>query len=446
MPNNSTEFIDGHEFHEIITNNSEWIDSKGEIGERAILDGYNLSKLYLSDLSLQGASLDRTVFDGGNCKRTNFRGAKLRNTSFERVNLSCANFYSTKLTGSSFRHSTLSGASLERSKINWVDFHLCVLHKAKLKNSKIRNCDFTRANLVKTDFESSALIGSIFHRANMAFSNLRNVNFSHSNLSEANLSNADITGAILSNVSTVGWDISNIKCEYIYFEENRENRVPLNRNFTENEFEELYSWFPNFVYYFKDKMHALDPYLISTIVNGLNENIQNLHLQIDEIKGKGFTPQVCFSSRGAHDITSVEEVVTSVLDDNLSTIRDLIGNIENSINPSINKIVSNVLKEVAMPKIEFNAPVQNVITDNHGTINIQSISTSDINKLTKEIDKVKTKTSISENIKNETKKELIKLAAGEIKEISKQGIDWLKGNIGELTSSASVVASALIGS
>ena len=132
MPNNSTEFIDGHEFHEIITNNSEWIDSKGEIGERAILDGYNLSKLYLSDLSLQGASLDRTVFDGGNCKRTNFRGAKLRNTSFERVNLSCANFYSTKLTGSSFRHSTLSGASLERSKINWVDFHLCVLHKAKL--------------------------------------------------------------------------------------------------------------------------------------------------------------------------------------------------------------------------------------------------------------------------------------------------------------------------
>lgn len=372
--------IDNDLFQAIVDRNLEWIASKGKSGERAFLDGYDLSKMNLEHKNFQGASLDRAVFNDANCKFTNFRGAKLRNASFERADLSLANFFSTKLTGTSFRFATLTGAVLENSKVNWVDFHLSSLHKAHLRSSKIRNSDFTRANLCKTDFENSVLIGSIFHKANLAHSNLCNVNFSHSNLSEANLSNANITGSILSNVSTKGWKISNIKCKYIYFEENRENRVPQNRDFREHEFEELYSWFPNFVYYFKDKMHALDPYLISIIVNGLNENIHNLHLQIDKIIGKGFTPQISFSSRGIHDISYVEDTVTSILDDNLNTIRGLIGGIERSIDPSIDKIISKVIKEVAMPKVEFNGSVQNVITDNHGIINIQSISTQDINK------------------------------------------------------------------
>ncbi|GGF02377.1 pentapeptide repeat-containing protein [Pseudoalteromonas gelatinilytica] len=282
----------------IFKENTEWIESKGESGQRAILDGYVLSHMNFVGDSMRGASLDRCVFDYSDCNYVDFKGAKLRNASFTKSKLACADFSSVKLNGTTFRGASLNGATLIKTKINWGDFNKAKLHKSNFQMSYIRNTDFTDANLAMTSFENANLISNNFFNANLRYANLVNTNLTRTNLSNVDLSNANITGAVLCQVLTEGWVIKNIKCDYIFADEKKEVRIPKNRLFEEGEFEELYSWFPSFVYYFKDKMHALDPYLISVIVSGLNKSNEDLHLQIDEIKGEGLYPQIEFSNRG----------------------------------------------------------------------------------------------------------------------------------------------------
>ncbi|MCP4974847.1 MAG: hypothetical protein GY931_01680 [Maribacter sp.] len=93
----------------------------------------------------------------------------------------------------------------------------------------------------------------------------------------------------------------------------------------------------------------------------------------------------------------------------------------------------------------FYAPVSSVVSDNSGVINVQSVSSSTINEIADQIDSIKPKNPKDEGLKGEVKKELKKLAAGEIRELSKDAIDWLKGNVAEFGPTLTPIVTSLLG-
>src|SRR5262245_13966776 len=62
---------------EILDQHRQWVESGGEAGARAELNGVNLSKADLTGVNLQGASLQRANLSGADLSMTNLRGANL---------------------------------------------------------------------------------------------------------------------------------------------------------------------------------------------------------------------------------------------------------------------------------------------------------------------------------------------------------------------------------
>lgn len=346
--------ITHRKLEQVIKKHQLFISTKGKDGKRADLSNIDFQEINLQNKDLRGAILDFANFQNADLRWSIFRGAKLRNTKFNKAKLFRINLEGANLRGSSLEKANLSEANLKYTKLSWanmegVSFKKAYLESAHLDNSNLQRANFTNANLLKTNLRQSTLL-----RANLTGANLQNAYLGGCNLTAANLTNANLTGAILNATHTEGWIIKNIKCDYIFFDKEGKLRTPLHRNFEEGEFEELYSWFPSFIYYFKDAMHALDPYLMSLIVSSLNKTIDHLYLDIDEIKARGLAPQVVLSVKSEqHDVNEIEMIVNKVFDDKLATLHKKFAKIElsmtNAILPLIEETIQESVKE--LPKI-----------------------------------------------------------------------------------------------
>lgn len=430
---------------------TKWIESKSQDGKRAVFDGMDLSHLNIwgaslfEEVTMRGVSLDRAICDKADISYADLQGSKLRKASFKNGKLACVNLTSVKLSGTSFEGATLSGAHLNSVKANWVDFRRVSLHKASLRDSYVRDCDFDKANLFGVDATNARLRNCDFYNVTMSEACLRGVDFGRSNLSSANLDGSDITGAILSQTITENWSVKGIICEYVYFDEEGKHRIPPTRNFEAGEFEELYSWFPGFTYYFKDSMHALDPYVISVIVSGLNISLPDLHLEIEAITGRGIYPEVKFISRGQQEVVDLERMVTEMLDKNLTPLRQKMDSIGTSTDAIAQEVAQLALRGMSMTKFEFNAPVQNVVAHNEGVVNIQAITVPP-SKILEAVEAVEVKDGLGQIAKAEAVKELTKLAAGEVKGLTSNVVSWIGSVASELPNDVAEAVSKLLGS
>jgi uncharacterized protein YjbI with pentapeptide repeats len=415
--------------------------TKGKEGERANLSNINFQEITLNNKDLRGALLDFTNFSDADLRWSTFKGSKLRNSKFDNAKLFKIDLEGANLRGSSLQQANLSEANLKYTKLSWSNLVGVSLKKACLINASIENSNLQRSDLSSANLSNANLRRSTLIRANLTNANLTNAYLSGCNFAGADLTNACITGAVLNATHTDGWKINNIDCDYIYFDKEGILRTPPHRNFEKGEFEELYSWFPSFIYYFKDSMHALDPYLISLIISSLNKTIKGLHLDIDEIKARGLTPQVVLSVKSEHSTLEIEQIVKNMFDDNLAILHKQFANIElamtNNILPAIENSIKNTMKEFPMNKLEFNAPVGTVIAENNGTINIQSITKSEIIQIKDEIERIKTTKTFTQKMKDNMLSELSKAIIGEVSEISQNTLEWIKENASDFTISIS---------
>jgi len=95
---------------EILDQHRQWVESGGEAGARAELNGVNLSKADLTGVNLQGASLQRANLSGADLSMANLRGA----------NLAQADLHDTNLLGTELRGASLMGANLYAAEGVWV--------------------------------------------------------------------------------------------------------------------------------------------------------------------------------------------------------------------------------------------------------------------------------------------------------------------------------------
>ena len=436
-----TNTINHSSLEKILDKHKLFILTKGKDGKRADLSNVDFQEINLQNKDLRGAILDFTNFSNSDLRWSTLKGCKLRNSKFEKAKLFKIDLEGANLRGSSFQKANLSEANLKYTKLSWsnleaVSFKKAFFENASIENSNLQRSDLSSANLLNANLRRSTLI-----KANLTNANLTNAYLGGCNLAGADLTNACLTGAILNATHTEGWKIHNVECDYIYFDKEGKLRTPTHRNFEKGEFEELYSWFPSFIYYFKDSMHALDPYLISLIVSGLNKTIKGLHLDIDEMKARGLTPQVILSVKSEHDVLEIEHIVKEMFDNNIAKLHQKFASIEESMThkilPVIENTLKNSIKEFPMNKLEFNGPVGTVIAENHGTVNIQNMTNSEIMQIKDEIEKKKVTKTFTQKMKDSMLSELSKAALGEVSEISKNTIEWIKENASEFTVSVS---------
>jgi hemerythrin-like metal-binding protein len=134
----------------IVAAHEQWVQSGGEAGKRAALDGVDIS----------GRSLTNAV---------------LSNASLRRCDLSGCDLSGTDLSGADLREADLVGA-------NFAGTNLAVAH---LRHARMRGCNFSAVNLSGADLAGADLAGAIFDEAKLARTNLLGADLSGADLSTA---------------------------------------------------------------------------------------------------------------------------------------------------------------------------------------------------------------------------------------------------------------------
>jgi hypothetical protein len=139
------------------------------------------------------------------------------------------------LTGANLNNSNLAGANLCKADLRWVKLCGADLHGTRLFRANLVGARLVGANLAGTDLSMADL-----YEANLREVDLREADLSLVCLVRTDLNHANLTGAHLYGVSRDNWNISGVTCDWIYWDEEKENRVPKDRHFRSGEFEELY--------------------------------------------------------------------------------------------------------------------------------------------------------------------------------------------------------------
>jgi uncharacterized protein YjbI with pentapeptide repeats len=132
---------------------------------------------------------------------TDLSGAYLLGAELYQANLSEAN-----LTGAD-----LTGANLSRANLSWAD-----LYQADLSWADLTRADLSWASLYGADLAMSQIIGTNFHNAT--------------------LTGSCIKDWLLNSLT----DLDGVICEYVYLDEKKIERRPINGNFDHGEFAFLY--------------------------------------------------------------------------------------------------------------------------------------------------------------------------------------------------------------
>ena len=105
-----------------------------------------------------------------------------------------------------------------------------------------------------------------------------------------------------------GWIIKGVKCNYFY-NDNKNNRIPKDRDFEDNEFEKLYSTIPTIEYIFKNGMSWFDPVLMNYVAYNLNLTHPEFGVELLSFDKRAHYPKSTFSI-ASKDIS--EKVLTLI--------------------------------------------------------------------------------------------------------------------------------------
>jgi len=118
-----------------------WLDSNGQDGEKARLEGADLAGADLAGANLANASLRGANFSDSDCS-----GAQLTSAELRRANLSGARMAGADLSFAAMRHANLKLADLSGASLAGAD-----LAGAQFAKANLSQADMTRASLLGAD-------------------------------------------------------------------------------------------------------------------------------------------------------------------------------------------------------------------------------------------------------------------------------------------------------
>jgi hypothetical protein len=197
---------------------------------KAILIGTNLSGAILHSANLQECIFSTATLYNTDIRSANLAGADLRWANFCNSFLQDANLQDIDAS-----YAKLDGSNLLNANLCQAKFYASHLSGALLAGADLSRADFTRAELRKAELIQAKLLGT---------------NFTEANLSEAGLTGVQawatvfervkLTGACIEDWHLVKANLNDISCDYVYLENQKQRRFPINRNFSEGEFTKLF--------------------------------------------------------------------------------------------------------------------------------------------------------------------------------------------------------------
>ena len=140
------------------------------------------------------------------------------------------------MNGTILKKADLSGATLFEANMSKANLQYIDLSKASLNYANLSGASLNFAKLEEANLNEANL-----QKANLFGANLSNAEMMFANLSKAILENTILTGVKNFGWKIVDWKLNNVFCEYVYNDIAGKKRMPMDRNFLENEFEKVFS-------------------------------------------------------------------------------------------------------------------------------------------------------------------------------------------------------------
>lgn len=237
--------------------------------------GFNLANCNLSRSNLSHCNLSKTTIRKVNLSYSDLTKADLKGATFVDINFRMANFSS----------SILSFVNLAGAKILGADFSF-----ANLSNSVLTDAIFSDVNLTGADFSHAS-----FLNARLSNCSLRKSNLTYADLRQTTLRGVKLTGAILYNFSRPGWDIEDIECDFVFLDEEGEEKYPRNGFFDPKEFELRFrTKIATIEFVFDHGMNPYDPFLMDWIAEKIREDLPHLGITLLRIEKRGIKPSAVF--------------------------------------------------------------------------------------------------------------------------------------------------------
>ena len=164
------------------------------------------------------------------------QGVEVWNNWRLKTNLLIPNLIRSDLSGANLTGANLIGANLS---------------EANLSEANLTRANLIGADLIGTNLRMANLIGTNLRRANLIFANLRGADLRWADLNGANLFLSQVIGTNFHNATLTGayikdWllnsstNLDGVMCEYVYLDDKKPERRPINGNFAPGEFANLY--------------------------------------------------------------------------------------------------------------------------------------------------------------------------------------------------------------
>ncbi|MEO1185753.1 MAG: pentapeptide repeat-containing protein, partial [Cyanobacteria bacterium J06636_27] len=185
---------------------------------------------WINFIAIAFASIGATNFRDANLKNADFSGAILKNTNFTNANLTCTNFHLAKKLDLAKLNNTI----LINPKIR----DLLVTKKAQ---KSYYGCNLKGANLSAADLSYTDLTVADISEADFSNSNLEGANLTQTQAVGTNFQQANLTAACLSawNIDSTT-NIDEVICDYVYLENNQQERRPSSGKFAPGDFTKLF--------------------------------------------------------------------------------------------------------------------------------------------------------------------------------------------------------------
>ena len=144
-------------------------------------------KGWLTDGSLQGASLIEANLQGEDLFGANLKGAKLLEANLQGTYLYDANLQEAELSGTNLQGADLQIANLQGANLRW----------ANLQKANLRAANLKEANLIEANLQGARLIEANLQKADLSEANLQGVNLRGVSLQEADLRWVNLQGTNL---------------------------------------------------------------------------------------------------------------------------------------------------------------------------------------------------------------------------------------------------------
>ncbi len=217
----------------------------------------HLKEAYLSKADLRRAHLSGANLNGANLEEADLYAANLSRADLSGANLSEADLNASNLSGANLNAAILYAAILYEVDLNGANLNGAFLYEANLSGANLSEAN--GANLNAADLSEADLSEANLNAADLSAADLSGTDLSGTTLIQTCLNNAILTGACLYGTALDDWKIVGVKCDFVYWDKKpdsgknqqeqkeqwkQEHRIPKDRDFHPDEFEELYKQLP----------------------------------------------------------------------------------------------------------------------------------------------------------------------------------------------------------